>query len=244
METGFPVKKECHFEEFLLDMKFVSAEANIGNDWMDGYHYLALVASSIVQLLLSLLLFYAAKTGRKHLCWAWIVWTLFSSISAVVCVVILVKKDMEIKKEWMSPARAGIIITVAIIGAGIKKIWKFVSQFLNDFFLNWSCQFVLCVVRFHFYQIGLREEVWKWTQNRGRKNYCKSHDHYWNCYQRRPCLNWTINLPGGCVKCPLRELIEGQLSAWASLAKNENVYFGKISTSFLQNLFTILIGRV
>ena len=30
-----------------------------------------------------------------------------------------------------------------------------------------------------------------------------------------------INLPGGCVKCSLRALIEGQLSALASLAKTE-----------------------
>ena len=30
-----------------------------------------------------------------------------------------------------------------------------------------------------------------------------------------------INFPGGCVKCPLRALIEGQHSALASLEKTE-----------------------
>ena len=53
----------------------------------------------------------------------------------------------------------------------------------------------------------------------------------------------TINLPEGCVKCPLKALIDGQLSALASLAKAENVHFGKIFTCFLQNLFLIRIWR-
>ena len=34
------------------------------------------------------------------------------------------------------------------------------------------------------------------------------------------------------MKCPLRALIEGQLSALARLEKTENVHFGKIFTSF------------
>ena len=71
--------------------------------------------------------------------------------------------------------------------------------------------------------------------------------YYLQCRRRRGPSNpdlltchlkkYQINLPGGCVKHPLRALIEGQLSALASLAKNENVYFGKIFTTFLQNLF-------
>ena len=35
------------------------------------------------------------------------------------------------------------------------------------------------------------------------------------------------------MKYPLRALLEGQLSALASLAKTENVHFGKILTKFL-----------
>ena len=42
--------------------------------------------------------------------------------------------------------------------------------------------------------------------------------------------NQAINLPGGCVKCLSRALIEGQHSALARLAKTENVHFGKIFT--------------
>ena len=48
------------------------------------------------------------------------------------------------------------------------------------------------------------------------------------------------NLPGGCVKCPLNALNEGQLSAQASLAKT----FANSLLVFHQYLFIILIWRV
>ena len=47
-----------------------------------------------------------------------------------------------------------------------------------------------------------------------------------NCIQQKGIWRKNalkISCPGGCVNCSLRALIEGQLSAWASLAKSEKL---------------------
>ena len=55
----------------------------------------------------------------------------------------------------------------------------------------------------------------------------------------------AINFSGGCVKCPLRALIEGHLSALASLAKTEKCpLWQKTLLGSLQNLFIIRTWRV
>ena len=55
----------------------------------------------------------------------------------------------------------------------------------------------------------------------------------------------AMNLPRRCVKCQLRALIEGQLSARARLAKTEKCHLWQNFTSFSpKNVFFILIWRV